>query len=203
MKNDLTRIAMKSISTICAALLLSTYSTARIPDGPCPLVVGPRDNKTVAGTICVVDQPSGPSDYWSNSFVYSYRGGICNRSDRGKLKVRCPIVRDRVANNNGIGCAQVFFRDEDFEPGTDLVGREVECVLRGVQDDGDFIADGYTVRTNSSQDNLLNEIQLYLNESSAGGYYVISCNLPPWRPERRGDFCLQSIHWSEFAPTDP
>ena len=185
-------ISMVSIETV----------SARPPSGDgCPAVHGHndlRDNKTVAGLACVVDQPS---DLWSMRFQYTWRGGICNQSDNGQLKVRCPIVRDAVGNKDGIGCVQIHFRDEDHPPGSLLgnqVGREVECVLRAVTATGDFIDDGEIIRTN----NFLDEIQLYLHNSSPGGYYVVSCNLPPRNTVTSGDFCLQSLHWSEFEPTD-
>lgn len=64
---------------------------------------------------------------------------------------------------------------------------------------GDFIAGGEAIATNEPA--YLDVMAMHLNASSPGGTYLVSCNLPP-RTESGREFCLQSLDWSEYQPTD-
>lgn len=149
--------------------------------------------KTIAGADCVVRSVDAVDSTFTTSAYYDWEGGICNTSSSLRLKVTCPVIRERnVERTDQTICVRVHFSQNPV-----VSQQEYECTLyhRQAYGTGIFFSEACETHHNSAAE--LTAISATVgNNSFARGYTHITCILVP-RLTIPGHSCLRSLFWGE------
>ncbi|MDO9103905.1 MAG: hypothetical protein Q7U57_02975 [Methylovulum sp.] len=152
---------MKNKRILSISLLLSAaalFSTAGFA----------ADVMTFPGTICNASDPSQAGK------ITRSVAGVQNSSSTGAVTVNCPLVRDNHSNLTGTDVVKVaVFRSASATS-------SLQCTLSSRSSDGGAIA-SHTLFFAGVGSSTLN---LDVNSSVLGGYYVVSCSLPEFSAVR-------------------
>jgi hypothetical protein len=122
------------------------------------------DAMTFHGAVCRVFDPAKAGQ------VQTHHSGVINTSATASVVVTCPLARDNHANTNGpTGVAVRGIRNSSAGAtpfSCTLVSRDIN---------------GNTLASNTNQTTTVGAFYLPLdvNVSGYGGYYAVSCTVPP------------------------
>ncbi len=126
------------------------------------------DVMTFPGSICHASDPSQAGN------ILRSVAGVQNTSSTTAVMVNCPLVRDNHSNLNGTDMVRVNAYRSASGGATSL-----QCTLNS-RSDGGAVA-SHVVSFNGTGSTFLT---LDVNTSTFGGYYVVSCYLPPFSAVR-------------------
>ncbi|KJV05025.1 hypothetical protein [Methylocucumis oryzae] len=122
------------------------------------------DVMTFPGSICHASDPSQAGK------ILRSVAGVQNTSSTTAVMVNCPLVRDNHSNFNGTDLVRVYAYRSSSAGATSL-----QCTLSSRNSDGGSVASNTASYSGIGSTFLTMDV----DASTFGGYYVVSCYLPP------------------------